>query len=307
MLSSGLGHAMSFRGSDSIICIPGARYFYNEPENEVCINSVNASEHSVSTTKIFTVGEQQMISDWLVDFPNGILSIVSDTFDLWKLITEYLPANKDAIMARDGKLVIRPDSGDPVDIICGWGLRDKTYSFTPGENPAPAFKGVIELLWDIFGGTTNEQGYKVLDSHIGAIYGDSITLDRQLEIYERLEAKGFASTNIVLGVGSFTYQFNTRDTLGFAAKGAWFEANGVGYDIYKDPITDDGTKKSLKGLIAVHDMGDGEYSVQTQCTKEEEEKGIMHTIYENGRFPNQTTLTEIRSKIDSLVLKSINK
>jgi nicotinamide phosphoribosyltransferase len=307
MLSSGLGHAMSFRGSDSIICIPGARYFYNEPENEVCINSVNASEHSVSTTKIFTVGEQQMISDWLVDFPNGILSIVSDTFDLWKLITEYLPANKDAIMARDGKLVIRPDSGDPVDIICGWGLRDKTYSFTPGENPAPAFKGVIELLWDIFGGTTNEQGYKVLDSHIGAIYGDSITLDRQLEIYERLEAKGFASTNIVLGVGSFTYQFNTRDTLGFAAKGAWFEANGVGHDIYKDPITDDGTKKSLKGLIAVHDTGDGEYSVQTQCTKEEEEKGIMQTIYENGRFPNQTTLTEIRSKIDSLVLKSINK
>jgi nicotinamide phosphoribosyltransferase len=283
MLASGLGHAMSFRGSDTLVVIPAARYFYNEPMNEVCINSVNASEHSVSTTKIFTVGEQQMIADWLQIFPKGILSIVSDTFDLWKLITEYLPANKEAIMARDGKLVIRPDSGDPVDIICGkldpvhyltdkqefdeffssieeyedeilcW--KDKYYTVNgveefireygsesfydslsinnfkelvnghrigiliPTKKPVIGSinetKGVIELLWDIFGGTINDQGYKVLDPHIGAIYGDSITLDRQIEIYERLAAKGFAATNIVLGIGSFTYQYNTRDTFGF--------------------------------------------------------------------------------------------
>ena len=217
MLASGLGHAMSFRGSDTLVVIPAARYFYNEPMNEVCINSVNASEHSVSTTKIFTVGEQQMIADWLQIFPKGILSIVSDTFDLWKLITEYLPANKEAIMARDGKLVIRPDSGDPVDIICGTntGHHGVNAWYDETKNTTSEVKGVIELLWDIFGGTINEQGYKVLDSHIGAIYGDSITLDRQIQIYERLAAKGFASTNIVLGVGSFTYQYNTRDTFGF--------------------------------------------------------------------------------------------
>ena len=299
MLSSGLGHAMSFRGSDSIICIPAARYFYNEPENEVCINSVNASEHSVSTTKIFTVGEQQMIADWLVDFPNGILSIVSDTFDLWKLITEYLPANKQAIMSRDGKLVIRPDSGDPVDIICG--KNSNHPSIIEPSHLLPEFKGVIELLWDIFGGTVNAQGYKVLDPHIGAIYGDSITLERQEQIYERLATKGFASTNIVLGVGSFTYQFNTRDTLGWAAKGAWFEAMGIGYDIYKEPITDDGTKKSLKGLCAVHEIREGEYEVRVQCTKEEEALGLLHKIYEDGKFYNQISLTEIRGKIDSLI------
>lgn len=187
-----------------------------------------------------SLGEQQMIADWLVDFPTGILSIVSDTFDLWKLIREYLPANKEVIMARDGKLVIRPDSGDPVDIICGvkWGISDKDsqyyresdlferegdgdvpslYIHTFGAKPVSVSerKGVIELLWDIFGGTINEQGFKVLDPHIGAIYGDSITLDRQVQIYKRLASKGFASTNIVLGVGSFTYQMNTRDTLGF--------------------------------------------------------------------------------------------
>jgi nicotinamide phosphoribosyltransferase len=227
-------------------------------------------------------------------FPTGILSIVSDTFDLWTLITKYLPANKDAIMARDGKLVIRPDSGDPVDIICGYNTDGAFYSEI--ETGRPAYKGVIELLWDIFGGTVNAQGYKVLDPHIGAIYGDSITLDRQVQIYERLAAKGFAATNIVLGVGSYTYQYNTRDTFGFAAKGAWFENNGKGIDIYKDPITDDGTKKSLKGLIMV----DENLNVHTQCTKEQEATGLLHTIYEDGKFYNQTTLTEIRKRLEQI-------
>lgn len=315
MLSSGLGHASSFLGSDTIICIPGARYYYNEPKDQVAIYSVNASEHSVSTTKIFTVGEQQMIADWLTDFPKGILSIVSDTFDLWKLITEYLPANKEAIMARDGKLVIRPDSGDPVDILCGTQKFEDRDHYNDYELDRESIlsseeKGVIELLWDIFGGTINEQGYKVLDPHIGAIYGDSITLDRQIQIYERLAAKGFASTNIVLGIGSFTYQMNTRDTFGFAAKGAWFEVKELvqgteeseayykktGYDIYKDPVTDDGTKKSLKGLICVTE----DHEVLTQCTWEQEAQGILQTIYEDGNFKNEISLTQVREKLNNL-------
>jgi nicotinamide phosphoribosyltransferase len=322
-----------------------------------------------------------MIADWLEIFPKGILSIVSDTFDLWKLITEYLPANKEAIMARDGKLVIRSDSGDPVDIICGtnivkvksikeaenrlkdiaysigseltadecgedtysdlfkidnviyevsvypeWNRHDKTYYYIDGFDKSdsevieiePSQKGVIELLWDIFGGTVNEQGYKVLDPHIGAIYGDSITPERQKQIYERLAAKGFAATNIIIGVGSFSYQFVTRDTLGWAAKGSWFEvetdeqeaidtANGIdpelinirkSYNIYKDPITDDGTKKSLKGLLKVDYFDQsGEIIVQTECTPEEESQGLLQVIYEDGKFYNQTTFKEIRERL----------
>lgn len=138
----------------------------------------------------------------------------------------------------------------------------------------------------------------------------SRTLDRQIQIYERLAAKGFASTNIVLGVGSFTYQMNTRDTLGFAAKGAWFEVKELvpgteeseayykktGYDIYKDPITDDGTKKSLKGLICVTE----DHEVITQCTWEQEDQGILHTIYEDGVFHNQISLTQVREKLNNL-------
>ena len=104
----------------------------------------------------------------------------------------------------------------------------------------------------MFGGTINEQGYKVLDSHIGAIYGDSITIERADEICRKLEYKGFASTNIVLGIGSFTYQYNTRDTFGIAMKATYVEVNGEGRKIFKKPITDDGTKISAPKKLFVH-------------------------------------------------------
>ena len=173
------------------------------------------------------------------------------------------------------------------------------------------------------------------------------SIDRQLQIYERLATKGFAATNIVLGVGSFTYQFNTRDTLGFAAKGAWFEieekrcsshpetaisnckysdtfedgktcssenvcsvggrtvgVNGItsvktAYNIYKDPITDDGSKKSLKGLQAVFLDDNGEPYVKSECTWDEENTGLLQVIYEDGKFYNQTTLAEIRERLNN--------
>lgn len=251
--------------------------------------------------KLRTIAEYQFFKELIEENPKGILSLVSDTFDLFTVITEFLPRLKPQIMSREGKLVIRPDSGDPVDIICGEQIISRDYrDIVENEHldrSHPKYKGVIELLWDIFGGTINAQGYKVLDPHIGAIYGDSITTDRQIQIYERLAAKGFAATNIVLGVGSFTYQMNTRDTMGFAAKGAQFTTNGVDYNIYKDPVTDDGTKKSLKGFVAVTD----ELEVLTECTREQEASGILEIIYEDGKFYNQTTLTQVRVKIDSIV------
>jgi nicotinamide phosphoribosyltransferase len=160
----------------------------------------------------------------LETYPTGILSVVSDTWDLWKVCTEHVVTLKEEIMARDGKLVIRPDSGNPADILCGLNTGPDMYHTKIALYPA--YKGVIELLWDVFGGTINEQGYKVLDPHIGAIYGDSITIERAEEICKRLEDKGFASTNVVLGIGSFTYQYNTRDTFGFAMKATYVEVNG---------------------------------------------------------------------------------
>jgi nicotinamide phosphoribosyltransferase len=235
-------------------------------------------------------------------YPTGILSIVSDTWDLWKVCTEHLVTLKEEILARDGKVVIRPDSGDPVDIICGLNsnppiMIDSELLKSKDVHSEPKVKGVIELLWDVFGGTINEQGYKVLDSHIGAIYGDSITIERAEEICKRLEAKGFASTNIVLGVGSFTYQYNTRDTFGFAMKATYVEVNGEGREIFKDPITDDGTKKSATGLLFVGLDDNLQIALYDKVSWKEEGMGLLQTIYKDGKFENTTTLTEIRERL----------
>ncbi len=293
VVSSGLGHLTSFSGSDSLPTIYGARKYYFEKEF-VC-GSVPATEHSVmcaGTKK----DEVETFRRLLNTYPTGILSVVSDTWDLWKVCTEHMVTLKEEIMARDGKLVIRPDSGNPVDILCGYDPYKRTNISDIKFEPKPEHKGVVELLWDVFGGTVNEQGYKVLDSHIGAIYGDSITIERADEICSKLEAKGFASTNVVLGIGSFTYQYNTRDTFGFAMKATYVELNGVGREIFKDPITDDGTKKSATGLLCVEEH-DGKIGLYDKVQWATEATGLLQTIYRDGQYENQVTLTEIRNRL----------
>jgi nicotinamide phosphoribosyltransferase len=219
-------------------------------------------------------------------YPKGIVSIVSDTWDLWKVLTEYLPKLKSEIANREGKVVIRPDSGDPVDIICG----------NPNGKNDNEKKGVIELLWDTFGGTTNDKGFKELIPQIGAIYGDSITIDRATQICERLKAKGFASTNVVLGIGSYTYQYNTRDTFGFAMKATYGEVNGQGREIFKDPITDDGTKKSAKGLMKI-ELDNDTYKLIDQVSWSTEQTGELKEIFRDGKLLMDLTLEEIRQRV----------
>ena len=301
-ITSGLGHLTSFNGTDSLPAIYGARRFYYE--RGFVGGSVPATEHSVMCAG----GKEDEIETFrrlLNTYPKGILSVVSDTWDLWKVCTEHVVTLKDEILARDGKLVIRPDSGNPVDILCG---TLTPYDSSTGEDYHKSYrvreKGVIELLWDVFGGTVNEQGYKVLDPHIGAIYGDSITIDRADEICSRLEAKGFASTNVVLGIGSFTYQYNTRDTFGFAMKATYVEVNGVGREIFKDPITDDGTKKSATGLLCVTDAF-GEYQLTDRVDWDTEKRGELKTIYKDGEFYNETTLSEIRERLKQTSIQTV--
>ena len=284
---SASGHLLSFTGTDTIPAIDFLEQYYNaDADKELVGGSVAATEHSVmsmGTNEAEADTFKRLITEV---YPRGIVSIVSDTWDLWKVLTEYLPLLKEDVLAREGKVVIRPDSGDPVDIICG----------NPNRQSENEKKGVIELLWDIFGGTTNDKGYKELDSHIGAIYGDSITLERATDICERLKAKGFASTNVVLGIGSFTYQYNTRDTFGFAMKATYGEVEGVGRPIYKDPITDDGTKKSAKGLLKVT-REDARYRLQDQVSWEEEGQGELKTVYKDGELIKDWSLGEIRGQL----------
>jgi len=292
VISSGVAHLTSFMGSDSLPAIYGARKYYGA-EGPVA-GSVNATEHSVMCAG----GKEDEVETFrrlLETYPTGILSVVSDTWDLWKVCTEHVVTLKDEIMNRDGKLVIRPDSGDPADILCG--LNTSPVIVFDAVIKHPSYKGVIELLWDVFGGTVNEQGYKVLDPHIGAIYGDSITIDRADEICARLEAKGFASTNVVLGIGSFTYQYNTRDTFGFAMKATYVEVNGEGREIFKDPITDDGTKKSATGLLCVATDNEGKLVLADKVSWNGEANGKLQTIYKDGKFTNVTDLETIRKRL----------
>jgi nicotinamide phosphoribosyltransferase len=290
---SGAGHLLSFTGTDTIPAISWLEQYYNaDCEKELVGGSVPASEHSVQCMG-GPEGEFDIYERMITEvYPKGIVSLVSDTYDLWNVITNYLPRLKSKIMARDGKLVIRPDSGDPVDIICG--TLEQEWSGPIATQPNE--KGVIQLLWEIFGGTVTPQGYKVLDPHIGAIYGDSITLERANSICERLKQKGFASTNIVLGIGSFTYQYVTRDSFGFAMKATYGEVNGVPREIFKDPKTDSGMKKSLKGLLVVYNDGTS-IKVKDQCTKFEETEGLLETVFENGKLIKDQSLSEIRNRL----------
>lgn len=211
-VASGAGHLLSFTGTDTIPAIDFLEdYYYADSDKELIGGSVPATEHSV-----MCMGSEEKEIDTfrrLITevYPKGIVSIVSDTWDFWKVMTEYLVELRSTIMSREGRVVIRPDSGDPVKIICG------DYESPHSMITEAQRKGAYEILWDIFGGKINDKGYKELNPCVGLIYGDSITLERQNQILSLLEAKGFSASNLVLGIGSFTYTYVTRDTFGLIA------------------------------------------------------------------------------------------
>jgi len=316
IVNSGLGFAAVSCGSDTLPVIPLARIFYDEVKP--CINSVIATEHAIMAT-LTGFFLQQEGGSWdkigelevktfeylLKQFPTGILSLVSDTWDIFRVLTEYCVTLKDEILARDGKLVIRPDSGDPIHIMTGYYLQEWLDNGGTIEtfDTDPAAKGVIRLLWDVFGGSLTSTGYKKLNPSVGAIYGDAITLERSDAIDVRMTDMSFATTNYVLGVGSYSLQHVTRDTHGFAQKATHVIVNGQDIEIFKDPVTDTGSKKSARGLLVVFKDENGQYYLKDRATWEEvnSPENCLKVIYRDGEFFNSTTLTEIRGRINELL------
>lgn len=277
--------AMGSLGSDCIPAVKLAVDYYGAGYKDPIAGSVPGTEHSVMCAGGKT-NERETLRRLIEEvYPEGTVAVVSDSWDFWRLVTEYLPSLRENIIRRNGKLVIRPDSGDPADIICG---TKKSLGALYPEG-----KGLIECLWDIFGGHINSLGYRVLHPSIGAIYGDSITLSRQEEILNRLDQKNFAASNIIFGVGSYTYSYATRDTHGLAFKSTYAVINGVGAPIFKDPITDSGVKKSAKGLLMVSKVG-SEYHLVDMCSPKQERSGCLRTVFENGELKYRTSLAEIR-------------
>lgn len=287
---SGAGHLLSFTGTDSIPAIRLLEDYYQA--DGLIGGTVPATEHSVMCAG----GQEDELETFrrlLGLYPKGVLAVVSDTWDLWHVIGSILPTLRQEILGRDGKLVIRPDSGDPVLILTG----------DPAASPGTlAHKGVVEALWDLFGGRVNGCGYRELDSHIGAIYGDSITEARASEICERLKFKGYASTNVVFGIGSYTYQYVTRDTNGFAVKATWAKVNGQERFLSKDPVTDNGMKKSAKGRIVIRQGANGLEMIDGLTQSEQAVQvmdNLLRPVWRDGEFWREESLATIRSRVQS--------
>jgi nicotinamide phosphoribosyltransferase len=339
-MQAGSGHLLSFFGTDTISAIDYLEDWYNaDATQELIGGSVPATEHSVmcmgsKEEEIETF--RRLITE---TYPSGIVSIVSDTWDFFRVVTEYAATLKDEILARapdalgNAKVVFRPDSGDPVDIVTGEAIpvQDMTHAsleavlkFRQAKSASvwykgayfaikygtdggiesevtvatPQMMGAVECLWETFGGSTTEKGFKMLNPRVGLIYGDSITLFRARDILQRLMDKGFASSNIVMGIGSYTYQFSTRDTFGWAMKATFGVVDGEDREIFKDPITDSGTKKSARGLLRVEKEGET-FCLYDRQSREASEGGALLPIFRDGKLLAETSLSEIRARLRS--------
>lgn len=313
---SGMAHMTSFCGSETIPAIRAVEEYYNaDSSKELVAATVPATEHSVMCAG----GKEDELETFrrliCEVYPNGIVSIVSDTWDFWQVVEDFLPKLKKEIMARDGRVVIRPDSGDPVDIICG--LRTNPHfntrivegryycCYAPFDIDSEymeisegQYYGAYYMLGKTFGWNTTDTRFRYPSTKVGLLYGDSITLERQKQIYMRLEGASMAACNLVLGVGSFTYQFKSRDSLGFAVKATACKINGELKEIFKQPKTDDGTKNSLKGLIAIYEEN-GTYVAKDCVSEAEEMAGALEPVFVNGKLVRDTSLSEIRERVNS--------
>lgn len=310
-MMSGMGQLLSSYGTDTVWAIDGLEEYYNADSGKELIGcSVNATEHATATQRIsyyrdvlgykeYGQAEVESVRNFLTSaYPRGILSYVSDSEDYFWFIEKGLPLLKDDILDREEdvlglcKFVVRPDSSPktPLEVIVG----DKEAR--PGT---AEFKGTLEILWEIFGGTINN-GYKVLNPKIGVIYGEAITLELQDKIYETMIENGWCVSNVLFGEGSWGFLENSsRDSYGFAIKGTHSIVDGKEISMQKSPKTAKSLKKSAKGLLRV-DLVDGEYVLKQECTPEEAEGGELREIFLNGKMTYETSLAEVRKNLGNI-------
>lgn len=302
-MMSGMAHlAAGNVGSDTVWAIDGLEQFYNANcEEEMIAISVNAFEHATATQRIAFYGsEREAVREALTEvYPNGVLSYVADSNDYFRFIDEDMLALKAEIEARGpdsdgvpGKFVARPDSSPktPLEIICG----------DPEEvDGSREQRGTLNILWDNFGGITNDKGYKVLNPSVGVIYGEAISLEMQQSIYQRMTDMGFCVSNVLFGIGSWSFlEMSSRDSYGMAIKGTNSIVNGEEISMQKDPKTSSFSKKSAKGLLRVEREGD-DYVLYDEQTPEQEEQGELKVVFDNGRFFIENSLSEIRERLNA--------
>ena len=305
---------LSFLNTATVSAIPWLEYYYDcDCTKEPVGFGAISTEHSVMCSNYFVDGnEKAFIRRALTElYPDQNFSCVMDSYDYWNVVDNILPKLKKEIMEHNGCLSVRGDSGDPVEVVTE----------------------TVEHLWKTFGGTINSKGYKVLDPHVKAIYGDSITLQRSEKIYQILMDKGFAANCVSLGVGSFStlcieeednvtvtledgsevtgiatmLKPFTRDTFGAAIKATYCQLDdGTEVPIFKNPKTDTGHfKKSHRGLCYVYRDENGDITYKDNLTKkdfenmtqEERAANLLQEVFRDGQFIKRWTLQEVRENL----------
>lgn len=290
-IKAGAGWCLSFLNTATVPTIPYLEKNYNcDCTKEPIAFGSPSTEHSVMCSNYAVDGDEITLLRRLLTeiYPNTSFSAVLDSYDYWNVIDNILPQLKTEIMNHNGCMLMRGDSGDCVEVVT------KTV-----------FK-----LWDEFGGTINSKGYKVLDPHVKAIYGDSITVQRCEEIYKILMENGFACSNVALGVGSFSFQCIeedgilkpfTRDTFSSCIKATYCEIDGKPFPIFKNP-KDGGFKKSQKGCCMVYYNYDDELCYKDGLTWEEatdykKHDNMLKPVFKDGILLKEQSLTEIRNEL----------
>lgn len=288
-IKSSAGFCLSFLNTATVPAILFLEKYYNcDCTKEDVAYGAISTEHSVMNSNFAVDGDEKSMVKRLLNeiYPQNGFSMVSDSYDYWNMVDHILPECKEDILNHGGYVGVRGDSGDPV-----WITTETVFR-----------------LWETFGGSVNSKGYKVLDSHIKVIYGDSITPGRAEHIYQKLVEKGFACNNVILGVGSFSMQCleqneifkpYTRDTFGIAIKATYCEVDGKPIQIFKAPKTDtEHFKKSQRGMCVVYREADGSLTYKdgydTETLHSFEGENLLKPVFSNGKMIKEQSLQEIR-------------
>lgn len=274
----GSAHLLNFRGTDTFIAIPFINNLYGY--NDFPGYSVYATEHCIMCAE-GEGGEFNVAQRLIRKYTKNILALVIDSFDWNRFTTKYATLLKDDILARDGKVVFRPDSGDPCDVTLK----------------------VVQNLASVFGYTINKKGYKVLNPKVGVLWGDGIDIVGVESILQTLRFNGWAACNVAFGMGGHLLQRVHRDTQRFAFKSSYQERNNIGYDIFKRPL--DVSKASKKGQLELLQSIDNFRVFKTINALDgynaEQWKPILETVYtpETGYIDDGRNFDDIKALVKS--------
>jgi len=270
----GLAHLVNLMGSDTLEAIVAARRYYNA---DMAGFSIPAAEHSTMTS--WGPDREQAAYENMLDAFDGegsIVAVVSDSYDLNNAVSEIWGAIlRDKVLGRIGTLVVRPDSGDPIE--------------TPLRT--------VTTLWDRFGGTINSKGYRVLNPKVRVIQGDGMNFQSIKKLVDRMIEEGFAIDNIAFGMGGGLLQLVNRDSLRFAMKAnAMKDANGIWHDISKRPLTDP-TKASKAGQQAV--VRKGAKLIAARLDSIDPAQDLLVPVWRDGELLVRHSFDEVRARSEA--------